>query len=740
MPSQLAGPKIANFDRVEWQVIPDPATAAAALQQGEIDWWDQPIVDLLPTLKANKMLNVELLDPIGNVGVLRFNHTQPPFDNPAIRRAVLSAISQKDFMSAIAGEDTNLWRDKVGYFAPGGNMANDAGMEALNGQRDITAAAKAIKDAGYKGEKVVLIAPGDFPVIGQMSEATADLFRKLGFNLDYAVMDWGSMLRRMANRETPDKGGYSAFCTYSAWRDATQSVCAQLHSWQRRQGDLRLGKERKTGAVARCLVCRARCRGAGQHWRRDAEAVLHRRSLRAVGCVLSADGLQEEPDGHAQGPAIVLERAPRLKGIFVCSAITGYADRWSVRQGGDIQFMIAVKGGGRYSARIARVICGDPNPKGPGYREIPVKWDLEGQHDGIEQTIAKGSWVDIPALALPGGPVGFAATIWPTLLAAGQQAVLNWAGVGGSLTLGIGERGAFARLATSAGIVEIETGIALTERAWHDIACLFDPATGVLSIAQAPRKIRLDHDERATKSSGAPRTALAGTGTAAVAAERQGQRVVHHFNGKIERPRITDGGGGLDGLIAAQSSGAAAPSIAEWDFSIGIPTDVATDIGPAKAHGTCINLPTRAMTGSRWTGGVTHRWTEAPKLCGAIHFHDDDHRRFRLAADTLALDGAGRTGRAASMRCHLDNDDARRTTSPFYRPRPRAGRSQARWPSWHRPSPIRSMAAKYGPAAPRSWARSARRHGRRSCRRGPTWLAGIRPLVLQLSTPTAAAS
>ena len=40
--------------------------------------------------------------------------------------------------------------------------------------------------------------------------------------------------------------------------------------------------------------------------------------------------------------------------------ITGYADRWSVRSGDDINFMIAVKGGGRYSARIARIICGDP--------------------------------------------------------------------------------------------------------------------------------------------------------------------------------------------------------------------------------------------------------------------------------------------------------------------------------------------------------------------------------------------
>src|SRR6187402_465672 len=201
---------------------------------------------------------------------------------------------------------------------------------------------------------------------------------------------------------------------------------------------------------------------------------------------------------------------------FSMLPITGYADRWSVRSGDDIKFMIAVKGGGRYSARIARVICGDPNPKGPGYREIPVKWDLEGQHDGIEQTIAKGSWVDVSALALPAGPIAFAATVWPTLLAAGKQAVLNWAGAGGSLTLGVGERGAFAKLVIGGATVEVETGIALTERAWHDIACLFDPATGSLSIAQAPRKIRLDRDERTMKTLSAPRTALAGMGTAAI--------------------------------------------------------------------------------------------------------------------------------------------------------------------------------------------------------------------------------
>lgn len=232
--SLLAGPKQVHFDRVEWLIMPDAATAAAALQRGEIDWWDQPIIDLLPPLKRNSALKVELLDPIGNVGVLRFNHTLPPFDNPAIRRAVLSAVSQRDFMSAIAGDDQSLWRDKVGFFPPGSTMASEEGMAALNGPRDLAAAAKTIKEAGYKGEKVMLIAPGDFPVIGAMSEVTADLFRKIGLNVDYAVMDWGSMLRRMANRETPDKGGYNAFCTYSA---GVTQLNPSAHNFLRGSGD-----------------------------------------------------------------------------------------------------------------------------------------------------------------------------------------------------------------------------------------------------------------------------------------------------------------------------------------------------------------------------------------------------------------------------------------------------------------------------------------------------------------------
>jgi len=310
-------------------------------------------------------------------------------------------------------------------------------------------------------------------------------------------------------------------------------------------------------------------------------------------------------------------------------AITGYVDRWSVRPGEEINFMIGVRGGGRYRARIARVICGDPNPQGPGYREIPVAWALEGEHEGQEQLIAKGSWIDIPALDLGRGtkPIAFVATIWPTLIAAGRQAVLSWRGRDAALTLGVGTNGAFCRLVTPAGTLEIEADAPLTERAWHDIACCFDPATATLQLAQAPRKARLDRNERAEKSAAARVTGLSGAGAAAIAAQRAGAGAGSelHFNGKIERPRIVEARD-LAPILAAQRTGSATPRaaiIAEWDLSIGIPTDVATDIGPAQAHGCCVNLPTRAMTGSRWSGAL-HRWTEDPPQWGAIHFHDDD--------------------------------------------------------------------------------------------------------------------
>ncbi len=78
--SLLAGGKPVHFDRVEWQTIPDPSTAAAALQRGEVDWVEQPLTDLLPALRRDRNLKVEVIDPTGAVA-------RDPLQPAAIRRS-----------------------------------------------------------------------------------------------------------------------------------------------------------------------------------------------------------------------------------------------------------------------------------------------------------------------------------------------------------------------------------------------------------------------------------------------------------------------------------------------------------------------------------------------------------------------------------------------------------------------------------------------------------------------------
>src|SRR5439155_8287954 len=148
-----AGPKIVHFDGVLWNFVPDAGTASAALQQGEVDWWENPPIDLVPQLKRDKNLVVIAKDRTGEIGCLRFNHLLPPFDKPAVRRAVLSAIDQKDIMTAFAGAEPSIMKIDAGLLVPGTPLASDAGVALTRGPKDFSKIKQELVAAGYNGEK-----------------------------------------------------------------------------------------------------------------------------------------------------------------------------------------------------------------------------------------------------------------------------------------------------------------------------------------------------------------------------------------------------------------------------------------------------------------------------------------------------------------------------------------------------------------------------------------------------------
>ncbi len=213
-PSFNAGPKIAYIDRVVWNFIPDPATASAALMQGEIDWWENPTIDLIPQLKRNKDLTLTVKDRTGEIGCLRFNHLIPPFDNAAVRRVIVAAMDQKEIMEAVAGAEPSLIKTDVGVFVPGTPMASTVGVEVTRGPKDYNKLKQDLAAAGYKGEKVVILAATTIPTIWAEAQVASDTLKKIGMEVDLQALEWGTVVQRRASKEPVDKGGWNIFYTY----------------------------------------------------------------------------------------------------------------------------------------------------------------------------------------------------------------------------------------------------------------------------------------------------------------------------------------------------------------------------------------------------------------------------------------------------------------------------------------------------------------------------------------------
>jgi peptide/nickel transport system substrate-binding protein len=212
-PSWASGGKIVKVDRVEWIYIPDSATAAAALNSGEVDWWQQVPPDLVPLLTKNKDIKVENTDPLGSMGIIRFNHLQPPFNNAKLRQAVLAVVNQEDYMLAIAGDAKN-GKLCPSFFTCGSPFSSTAGSEALTGERDFEKAKQLIKESGYNGEKIIVISATDQPIVHSQGLITTELLRKLGLNVELQASDWGTLITRRSSKEPVEKGGWSIFHTW----------------------------------------------------------------------------------------------------------------------------------------------------------------------------------------------------------------------------------------------------------------------------------------------------------------------------------------------------------------------------------------------------------------------------------------------------------------------------------------------------------------------------------------------
>lgn len=211
-----SGGKVAHFARVEWHVIPDQATAVAALQRGEVDWMESVSADLLPVVRRSPSLVAAHDDPFGKLLVMRFNHLQPPFDDARLRRFVMGLVKQEDYYSSLNGSDADLSQDCFAMMPctlPGVEQIGRGLYERLHGKRDEVAAA--LRETGYAGQRIVIPNASDSLVIAPLGRVTADLLARAGLDVDLQEMDFATLLKRLASREPVGNGGWSLY--HTAW-------------------------------------------------------------------------------------------------------------------------------------------------------------------------------------------------------------------------------------------------------------------------------------------------------------------------------------------------------------------------------------------------------------------------------------------------------------------------------------------------------------------------------------------
>lgn len=334
--------------------------------------------------------------------------------------------------------------------------------------------------------------------------------------------------------------------------------------------------------------------------------------------------------------------------------VIGYAKQVSVTAGQNVQIMVSASQD-QYQAQLVRLIHGDQDPKGPGYKEKEIKAPLNGIHKGRAQTWDAGSYVKVPDHKLldVSGSFTLQAWVYPTTPKKGVQGLITkWSGNNRGYGLFIEENGSlgFWIGSKAEGVRKVSTGKAFHtpkqlnggfhEANWYFVAVSYDAKTGTVDLYQEPvTRWPLKKTGRVVTKSVTPGAPGVNSSPLIMAGyqktfEDNRPMVAGNLNGKIDRPRLFNRALTPEQIEGLKQGGEPEESgyglVSGWDFSRQMRSTKVVDASASGLDGVTINMPMRGMTGYNWTGDVVN-YNYAPKQYGAIYFHDDDLEDARWA-------------------------------------------------------------------------------------------------------------
>jgi ABC-type transport system substrate-binding protein len=184
--------RIPKLDKLVVYPMAEATTRIAALRSGQVNWIEVPAPDSIPSLKQAGF----------DVLLWPYPHTYPyvlncvgdsPFKDVRVRQAINYALDREGLCALI----NNVGKPAVGLYPPGTPFFGDPKEHYTH---DPAKAAALLKEAGYgPGKpvkaKIMISTSGSGQMLPiQMNEFMQQNFKAAGFDIDFDVVEWGTML------------------------------------------------------------------------------------------------------------------------------------------------------------------------------------------------------------------------------------------------------------------------------------------------------------------------------------------------------------------------------------------------------------------------------------------------------------------------------------------------------------------------------------------------------------------
>lgn len=290
--------------------------------------------------------------------------------------------------------------------------------------------------------------------------------------------------------------------------------------------------------------------------------------------------------------------------------IIGYCQPYEIAANETTELKLSSNRPKTCSVKVMRIVCADIDPNGPGEEFVEQSWG-EIQNLAIDkQEINAGSYAIVkPAPELTSvDTISVKMYIWPTKSSTNCQVIFNW----GNVSFSIETDG---KLAFKFGSKSITSPEPLLLREWYEIEGVINFKTNSFYLKNRMLNPVVGYLAKYKAIAECAQTFLSTSkhpiifGAKFKESIHQREFTSHHYNGKVEAPRI---------FVNKNKK-----PLVEWDFSKSITKAFVMDKGYSKFKATFINAPMRGATGYKWDGSVDS-WREKPSHYGSIHFHEDD--------------------------------------------------------------------------------------------------------------------